>query len=129
MPALHNVHVNQLDTVVNGEFNMLNVSQVITATDSVFREMSKELNIDNDCMIKQAHLNKRTVPKEKLAEWLETVCYILDSFSVPLLKNAVSSIDLSAKRIDELQKEKIEDQNKIIYGISIEETRGEMLPD
>ena len=89
MDALHNVHVNQLDTVVNGEFNMLNVSQVITATDSVFREMSKELNIDNDCMIKQAHLNKRTVPKEKLAEWLETVCYILDSFSVPLLKNAV----------------------------------------
>ena len=53
MDALHNVHVNQLDTVVNGEFNMLNVSQVITATDSVFREMSKELNIDNDCMIKQ----------------------------------------------------------------------------
>jgi hypothetical protein len=44
-------------------------------------------------------------------------------------KNAARSIDRSAKRIDELQKEKIEDQNKIIYGISIEETRGEMLPD
>ena len=43
-------------------------------------------------------------------------------------KNAARSIDRSAKRIDELQK-KIEDQNKIIYGISIEETRGEMLPD
>ena len=114
MARIQNVHVNQLRDVIDGEFNMLNVSQVITATDSVFREMSKELNIDNDCIIKQAHLNKRTVPKEKLAEWLETVCYILDSFSVPLLKNAVSSIDRSAKRIDELQKEKIDDQNKII---------------
>ena len=114
MARIQNVHVNQLRDVIDGEFNMLNVSQVITATDSVFREMSKELNIGNDCIIKQAHLNKRTVPKEKLAEWLETVCYILDSFSVPLLKNAVSSIDRSAKRIDELQKEKIDDQNKII---------------
>ena len=79
MPALQNYHVNQLETVVNGEFNMLNVSQVITATDSVFREMCKELNIDNDSVIKRAHLNKRTFPKEKLAEWLEAVFYILDS--------------------------------------------------
>jgi hypothetical protein len=39
MRALHNDHVNQLDVVVNGEFNMLNVSQVITASDSVFKEM------------------------------------------------------------------------------------------
>jgi hypothetical protein len=59
-------------------------------------------------------LNERTLPKEKLAEWLETVCFILDSFSVPLLKNAVTSIDRSTKRIDELQKEKIDDQKKII---------------
>jgi hypothetical protein len=28
-----------------------------------------------------------------VAEWLETVCDILDSFSVPLLKNAVSTIE------------------------------------
>ena len=87
---------------------------MISASDSVFREMYKELNVDNIEIIKQCHLNKRSVPKEKLAEWLETVCYILDSFSVPLLKNAVSTIDRNAERIDELQKEKIDDQKTII---------------
>jgi hypothetical protein len=46
MWALQNDHVNQLDAVVNGEFNMLNVSQVLTASDSVLREMYKELNVD-----------------------------------------------------------------------------------
>ena len=114
MAALQNVHVNRLRNVINGEFSMLNVSEVITASDSVLREMYSELNLDNDCIIRQSHLNKRTLPKEKLAEWLETVCYILDSFSVPLLKNAVSSTDCNIKRIDELQREKIEDQNEII---------------
>ena len=115
MPAFQNDHVDQLDDVIKGEFDMLNVSQVISASDSVFREMYKELNRDNFDIIRQCHLNKRSVPKEKLAEWLETVCYILDSFSIPLLKNAVSTIDRNAKRIDELQKEKIDDQKKIIH--------------
>ena len=114
MAAVRNVHVNRLNDVIKGEFSMLNVSEVITASDSVLREMYSELNLDNDCIIRQSHLNKRTLPKEKLAEWLETVCYILDSFSVPLLKNAVSSVDCSTKRIVELQREKIDDQNEII---------------
>ncbi len=55
-------------------------------------------------------MNKRSVTKDKLIGWLETVCYILDSLSVPLLQNAVPIVD----RIDELQKEKIGDQQKII---------------
>jgi hypothetical protein len=46
------------------------------------------------------------IPKEKLAEWLETVCFILDSYSVPLLKNAASTIDSNVKRIEKLQREK-----------------------
>ena len=114
MRALHNYHVDQLDDVIKGEFNMLNVSQVISASDSVLRDMYQELNIGYESVIKQSHLNKRTLPKEKLAEWLETVCFILDSYSIPLLKNAVSTIDNNVKRIDELQSEKIDDQKKII---------------
>ena len=114
MPAFENDLINQLDDVINGEFKMLNVSQVISASDSIFREMHQELNLDNIDIIKQCHLNKRSISKEKLAEWLETVCYILDSVSVPLLKNAVSTIDRNTERIDELQKEKIEDQKTII---------------
>ena len=114
MPALQNIHVDELDDVTGEEFSMLNVSQVLTASDSVIRDIHKELNLDNVDLIRQCNLNKRSVTKEKLAEWLETVCYILDSYSVPLLKNAVSAIDRCAKRIDELQREKIDDQKEII---------------
>ena len=106
--------VYQLSAVIDGEFDLLNVSQVLTASDSVFREMQRELNLDNYARVKACHLNKRTVPKEKVAEWLETVCHIMDSFSVPLLKNAVSTADALTKRVDELQKEKIDDQKEII---------------
>ena len=99
-----------MDDDINGEFKMFSVSQVISASDIVFRKMCQELNFDNIDTIKQCHLNKRSVPKEKLAEWLETVCNILDSFSVPLLKNAVSTIDCIAERIDELQRDKNQDR-------------------
>ncbi|KAL5250473.1 hypothetical protein ACHWQZ_G016267 [Mnemiopsis leidyi] len=114
MPALQNDHVNDLDSIIEGEFNMLNVSQVLSASDSVLREMQRELNLDHVDRVKLCHLSKRTVPKEKLADWLETVCYIMDEFSVPLLKNAIRSVESLTKRIDELQREKIDDQRKII---------------
>ena len=45
-----------------------------------------------------------------LIEWLETVSYILDSFCVPLLENAVPIAD----RIGKLQEDKIDDQAKIL---------------
>ena len=99
---------------MNGEFSFRNVSQVITASECVFRDMHKELNLGDFTHIRQSHFNKRTVPKEKLAEWLETVCHILDSFSIPLLKNAMSNMDSIKKRVDDLQKEKINDQKEII---------------
>ena len=38
---------------------------------------------------------------------------ILDSFSLPLLKNAVNTIDRNAEQIDELRRDKIDDQKKI----------------
>ena len=41
---------------------------------------------------------------------MESVCYILDSFCVPLLENAVPIVD----RIGELQEDKIDDQAKIL---------------
>ena len=95
---------------------MFSVSKVISATDSVFREMYQEMNVDKTLMFRQSHFNKREasggVSKEKLAEWLETVCYILD-FSLPLLNNAVNTIDRQTERINELQRGKFEDQQTI----------------
>ncbi|KAL5260733.1 hypothetical protein ACHWQZ_G010775 [Mnemiopsis leidyi] len=104
----------QLDDVSNGKFSFCNVSQVITASECVFRDMHKELNLGDFTRIRQSHFNKRTVPKEKLAEWLETDCHILDSFSIPLLKNAMSNMDSIKKQVDDLQEEKINDQKEII---------------
>jgi hypothetical protein len=72
--------------------------------------MCKELNISNKQNIQACNLNKRSVTKEKLSGWLETVCYILDSFSVPLLETAVPIVEC----IGELQEEKIDDQARIL---------------
>ena len=115
MAALQNDRTeNQLSAVVDGQFDMLLVSQVITETDSIFRKIQQELNLKDYLSIRQSYLNKRHVSKENLAEWLEAVCKILDSLSVPLLKNAVSTCETMSERIDELQREKIDDQRKII---------------
>ena len=72
--------------------------------------MCKELNITSHHQIQECYLNKRSVTKEKLIKWLETVCFILDSHAVPLLQNALPVVE----RIDELREEKIEDQSAII---------------
>ena len=117
MSTIQNDHVNLLKDVSREEFKVSSVSKVISATDSVFREMYQEMNVDKNLMFRQCHFNKREasggVSKEKLAEWLETVCYILD-FSLPLLNNAVNTIDRQTERIDELQRGKIDDQQTII---------------
>ena len=95
---------NQLSAVVDGQFYIMKVSHVITETDSIFRKIQQELNLKD----------YERISKENLAEWLETVCNILDSFSVPLLKNAMSTFETMSKRIDEFQREKIDDKRKII---------------
>ena len=109
MSVLLNTHVEDLNDVIREDFNMLTVSKVFTATESVIREMHKELNVDTMDHIRQCHLNKRTVSKEKLAEWLETVCFILDSYSMRLLKNAVKNllITVPTRRVDEIQRKKL----------------------
>ena len=131
MAALQNDWTEiQLSAVVDGQFDMLKVSHVITETDSIFRKIQQELNLKDYERIRQSHLNERHVSKENLAEWLETVCNILDSFSVPLLKNAMSTFETTSKRIDEFQREKIDDQRKIIQlGDEVLDKRSEELND
>jgi len=115
MIPVENEHVNLLQDPLDGVFDLTHVSQVISASDSIFREMCGELNDDNPHHIQACFLkNKKGVTRDKLIKWLETVCYILDSFSVPLLQNACDVIDAKTERIDELQREKIGDQQTII---------------
>ena len=55
-------------------------------------------------------MNKRSVTKEKLCDWLETVCRILDQFSIPWLNIATPL----AEEVQTLKDEKIADQKTII---------------
>ncbi len=110
MLPIHNHYVEGLDDMIGLPFKELYVRQIVAARDSVFSDMCKDLNITNHHGIQACNLNKRSVTKEKLIGWLETVCYILDSFSVPLLESAVPVVE----RVGELQEEKIDDQAKIL---------------
>ena len=107
MLPVQNDNVESLDSIVGEEFKELYVRQIVEARDSVMRN---DLNVTDNEHIQAVNLNRRTITKEKLVSWLETVCYILDSFSVPLLENAVPILE----RIEELKTERIEDQSTII---------------
>ena len=80
------------------------------ARDSIFNEMCSEMGISDFQNVREVYLNKRNITKDKLISWLETMCFILDTYSVPLLKNAVTV----AERADDLKEEKILDQKSII---------------
>ena len=72
MSTIQNDHVDILNDVSREEFRVFSVSKVISATDSVFREMYQEMNVDKNLMFRQCHFNKWEasggVSKEKLAE-------------------------------------------------------------
>ena len=55
-------------------------------------------------------LDTRKVTKNTLAEWLETVCRILDAFATPVLNSAVAM----ESELGTLKNERIADQKKII---------------
>ena len=110
MLPVQNEIVDFMDDIDGQDFKEIWVKQIVDARNSIFSEMCKELNITSHHHIQECYLNKRSVTKEKLIRWLETVCFILDSHAVPLLQNALPVV----VRIDELREEKIEDQSTII---------------
>ena len=110
MLPVQNKHVDGLDDIPAEVFKELYVRQIIAARDSVFGDMFDELKISNPHHIQRCYLDKPSITKAKLIGWLETVCFILDSCSVPLLLNAVPIVD----RVGELQEDKIDDQAKIL---------------
>ena len=110
MIPVSNDHVDRLDDIIGPVFKEMYVRQIIEAKNSVFEEIHKELKVNSSHCIQACYLNRKSITKDKLVGWLETVVYILDSFCVPLLENAVPLVD----RVTELQEEKIEDQAWII---------------
>ena len=111
MIPVQNDHVDLLDDHIPAEtFKELYVRQIVAARNSVFGDMFNVLKISNPHHIQKCYLDKPSITKAMLIGWLETVCYILDSSCVPLLKNAVPIVD----RIGKLQEDKIDDQARIL---------------
>ena len=91
-------------------FKEVNVRQIVEARNAVFEEIRKELNVSTNHEIQECNLNKPRITKARLIHWLETVCWILDSGSVPLLQNAVPLVD----KVSELQEDKINRQAHVL---------------
>ena len=86
------------------------VDQILASRDSIFNEMCKASDVEDFTDLRAVKLNKRTVSKDKLCEWLESLCCILDSYCAPVLASASELPD----SINKLKDEKISDQKTII---------------
>ena len=64
--------------------------------------------------ISSSALNKRHIQKDLLCSWLESVCSLMNSFSVPRLQEAMKRCDEQNEKIIESQKTIIELQSKVI---------------
>ncbi len=109
MYPVENDYVDNIDNIPESDFKEMYVRQISEGAHSVLSDIRKDLNVPDNSHIQACNLNKRSVTKDKLILWLESVVFILDS-SVSLLQNAVPKIN----RIGELQEEKIEDQARIL---------------
>ena len=54
-------------------------------TESLEEYLGEDLNITHNQDVRACYMAKKTVTRDKLISWLETICCILDSFALPLL--------------------------------------------
>ena len=107
---LDSIHFSGLERPTDGQFLKRYVDQIQKARTSLFDEMVTEIapNHDTYQMIQKRYMMvRKNVTKEKLSEWLQTACLILDQFCLPSLQNA-------ATIVDSLRTEKSSDQQRII---------------
>ena len=80
------------------------------ATDSIFKEIRSKIGVEHNDDVRFDKLNQRSVPRERLSEWLEVACRILENYCGSLLQSAVETA--TDNRI--FRKEKIAESTKII---------------
>ncbi len=107
-------------------FNARHADQVTRATNSILTEMCVDTGVHNFNDLTRSNLNKRSVTKERLCEWIETLCYTLNKFASAHLQMAVERIDniiINSDLLKEQQKvidlqtqllEKREDEIKLL---------------
>ena len=91
MLRLDNDHVKNLDKPTEyQEFHASYVDQMVRARNSIFIEMCNEIGLGYDYRFIGARYikAKRTITKEKLGDWTETLAHILDTYCVPWLQKA-----------------------------------------
>ena len=49
-----------------------------------------KLNVQNHDDIRAVNMAKKTVTRDMLVDWHETVCCVLNSFAIPLLESATT---------------------------------------
>ena len=95
------------DVYFHGTF----VEQMKKARDSLFTDICEDIFVPQFSDIRSVSLlAKRSVTKEKLACWLETVCCIFDQYAIPWLEKAAPL----AEELRVMKEEKISDQVTII---------------
>lgn len=110
-----NRFIKGCDYVPTESFSADYVDQVQESVDKLFKDICCEVKLNSVTqrqLVQKNKLNMRSVTKDKLVEWLETACYLLDTCCMPLLEQAVE--DVEGSEVGQLQKEKIEDQKCII---------------
>ena len=112
MLPLGNQFLDDIDGDVgeDGIFKADYVKQVKDAAESVFLNMRTACKVTESVNIRACYLNKSSITKAQLVEWLETTVCLLNSYTVPLLDFAVEH----QSELEELKSEKIADQRKII---------------
>ena len=99
------------DDVGEGEFfNAGHVKQIRSASILLCKDMCKSSSVSNSSNLNTTCLNKPSITKEQLIEWLYSAVFLLDRCSLPLMGFAFDQFE----ELEELKNEKINDQKKII---------------
>ncbi|KAL5250336.1 hypothetical protein ACHWQZ_G016166 [Mnemiopsis leidyi] len=84
-----------------------NIKEVRNSSGMLFSDMCRVFGVDGAKNLSPSALNKHSVTKAQMAEFLFTAVYLLDHCCLPLMSSATSQIEA-------LQEEKISDQKTII---------------
>ena len=104
------IDVMDEDMIEDRTFDPAYVGQLLESRSKIFDTMCRETGCTDYDQLRTYMFDTRSITKSKLAEWLETVCCILDQYAVPVLNSACTM----STELGSLKSERIADQKKII---------------
>ena len=115
---LSNEFVDNLDdsmTLPDEKFNPVYAEQILESRSKVFAAMCKATGLRNnysdyDELTAEKFMSYKSITKKMMAEWLESICVILNAYTAPVLDSASNM----AEELKSLKDEKISDQKTII---------------